>query len=155
MLDTARRITEQSEAKNCKIILPRDIVCAEQLKETITDSTYDSHNCPEEMMILDVGIKTQSYIKDVIDNCKTLIWNGPLGAFEIKPFDQSTVAIAKHVAKNTIEGKLRSVAGGGDTVSALKIACVENDLSYISTAGGAFLEWLEGKKLPGIESLKK
>ncbi len=155
MTDIAKNITIQAKATNCHIILPNDIVCAKFLKENVAYSTYDSDSCPEEMMILDIGVKTQSYIKDVIDKCQTLIWNGPLGAFEIKPFDESTVGIARHVANNTKEGKLRSVAGGGDTVSALKIASVENDLSYISTAGGAFLEWLEGKKLPGIESLKK
>ncbi|PQM66048.1 MAG: phosphoglycerate kinase, partial [Rhodobacteraceae bacterium] len=145
----------QANSTNCQIILPTDIVCAKSLEENIACRTYDSDNCPEDMMILDIGVKTQSYIKDVINKCKTLIWNGPLGAFEIKPFDESTLSIAKHVANNTKERKLRSVAGGGDTVSALKIASVENHLSYISTAGGAFLEWLEGKKLPGIESLKK
>ena len=155
MTDIAKNITIQAKATNCHIILPNDIVCAKLLKENVAYSTYESDSCPEEMMILDIGVKTQSYIKNVIDKCQTLIWNGPLGAFEIKPFDGSTVNIARHVANNTKEGKLRSVAGGGDTVSALKIASVENDLSYMSTAGGAFLEWLEGKKLPGIESLKK
>ena len=155
MTDIAKNITIQAKATNCHIILPNDIVCAKLLKENVAYSTYESDSCPEGMMILDIGVKTQSYIKNVIDKCQTLIWNGPLGAFEIKPFDGSTIEIARHVANNTKEGKLRSVAGGGDTVSALKIASVENDLSYISTAGGAFLEWLEGKKLPGIESLKK
>ena len=155
MIDIAKNITSQANSTNCQIILPTDIVCAKSLEENIASLTYDSDNCPEDMMILDIGVKTQSYIKDVINKCKTLIWNGPLGAFEIKPFDESTLSIAKHVANNTKERKLRSVAGGGDTVSALKIASVENNLSYISTAGGAFLEWLEGKKLPGIESLKK
>ncbi len=155
MRDIAKDIIEEADASNCQIILPHDLVCAEQLRENVASGTFDGNNCPEKMMILDIGAKTQRYIEQIIDECKTLIWNGPLGAFEIKPFDRATVGIAKHVAINTKKGKLRSVAGGGDTISALKIASVENHLSYISTAGGAFLEWLEGKKLPGIESLKK
>ncbi len=155
MLEVARMILEEAEAAHCKIILPFDIVCAASLKENISISTFTSDSCPEEMMILDIGVKTQSRIKEVIAECKTLIWNGPLGAFEIKPFDKATIEIAKYIANQTKKGKLLSVAGGGDTVSALKIASVADDISYISTAGGAFLEWLEGKRLPGIESLKK
>ena len=106
------------------------------------------------MMILDVGEKTVAAINDWIDKAKTLVWNGPLGAFEKEPFDRATVAAAKHAAERTREGKLLSVAGGGDTVAALNHAGVADDFSYVSTAGGAFLEWLEGKSLPGVEALR-
>ena len=105
-------------------------------------------------MILDAGEKSVAAINNWIDKAKTLVWNGPLGAFEKEPFDQGTVATAKHAARRTREGKLLSVAGGGDTVSALNRAGVAGDFTYISTAGGAFLEWLEGKPLPGVEALR-
>ena len=105
-------------------------------------------------MILDVGPKTVEAINEWIDRAATLVWNGPLGAFEIEPFDKATVAAAKHAAKRTKAGKLVSVAGGGDTVAALNQAGVADDFTYVSTAGGAFLEWMEGKELPGVEVLK-
>ena len=105
-------------------------------------------------MILDVGPKTVETINQWIDRAATLVWNGPLGAFEIEPFDKATVAAAKHAAKRTKAGKLVSVAGGGDTVAALNHAGVADDFTYVSTAGGAFLEWMEGKELPGVEVLK-
>ena len=106
-------------------------------------------------MILDAGPATVDLIADAIDACKTLIWNGPLGAFEIAPFDTATVEAAKYAAKRTKAGKLIAVAGGGDTVAALKHAGAADDFTFISTAGGAFLEWMEGKPLPGVEILKK
>ena len=106
-------------------------------------------------MILDVGPKTVETINEWIDRAATLVWNGPLGAFEIEPFDKATVAAAKHAAKRTKAGELVSVAGGGDTVAALNHAGVADDFTYVSTAGGAFLEWMEGKELPGVEVLKR
>jgi phosphoglycerate kinase len=105
-------------------------------------------------MILDVGPKTVEAVKRAIDRAATLVWNGPLGAFEIEPFDRGTVAAAKHAAQRTVEGGLISVAGGGDTVAALNQADVADEFTYVSTAGGAFLEWMEGKPLPGVEVLK-
>jgi phosphoglycerate kinase len=109
---------------------------------------------PDDAMILDVGSKTVEAINQWIDRAATLVWNGPLGAFEIEPFDAATVAAAKHAAERTREGKLVSVAGGGDTVSALNHAGAADDFTYVSTAGGAFLEWMEGKDLPGVNVLK-
>jgi len=106
-------------------------------------------------MILDIGPAATEALADVLKTCRTLVWNGPLGAFEKEPFDHATVAAAKHAAKRTREKKLLSVAGGGDTVAALNHAGVADDFSYVSTAGGAFLEWLEGKSLPGVEALRR
>ena len=116
--------------------------------------TFSVNDCPTDRMILDVGPSTCKKIINVIDKSKTFIWNGPMGAFEIQPFDRGTNIIAKYVAKRTIEKRLISIAGGGDTVSALKVSGSVPKFSYVSTAGGAFLEWLEGKSLPGVESLK-
>jgi len=155
MLEIAKEIMKIAKTAKCEIILPIDIVCAENLTEGIPSSSYNSDSCPDNMMILDAGIKSEAHIKNFLTKSKTLIWNGPLGAFEIRPFEKSTVNIAKYAAERTIDRKLVSIAGGGDTLSALKIASVDKKFSYISTAGGAFLEWLEGKSLPGIESLKK
>ena len=113
----------------------------------------DADACPDDQMILDVGPKSIGlYLREVAD-CATLVWNGPLGAFEIPPFDTGTVALARSVAQLTVAGKLLSVAGGGDTVAALAAAGVEEKFSYVSTAGGAFLEWMEGKTLPGVAAL--
>jgi phosphoglycerate kinase len=109
---------------------------------------------PSDGMVLDVGPKTVQTINEWIDRAATLVWNGPLGAFEIEPFDRATVAVAKHSGRRTAAGKLVSVAGGGDTVAALNHAGVADDFTYVSTAGGAFLEWMEGKELPGVEVLK-
>ncbi|HMO30170.1 phosphoglycerate kinase [Enterovirga sp.] len=152
---TARRILERAKQTGCAIILPVDGVVAREFKAGAEHRTYGADAIPSDGMILDVGAQSVDRIKSAIDDARTLVWNGPLGAFEIAPFDQGTVAAARHAASRTKAGKLVSVAGGGDTVAALNHAGVAEDFSYVSTAGGAFLEWLEGKALPGVEALKK
>ena len=137
----------------CEIILPRDIVVAREFKAGAASETVAPDACPADAMILDAGPATVAYIEGVLANAKTLIWNGPLGAFEIEPFDAATNAAALAAAKLTKAKKLISVAGGGDTVAALNQAGAAADFTYISTAGGAFLEWMEGKELPGVAAL--
>lgn len=154
LADTAREILAKAEAAGCEIILPRDIVVAREFKPGADNETVAPDACPADAMILDAGPETVAYIKDVLENAKTLIWNGPLGAFEIEPFNAATNAAAMAAAKLTNSGKLISVAGGGDTVAALNEAGAADKFTYISTAGGAFLEWMEGKELPGIAALQ-
>ncbi len=153
MISTAKEIMDN--AGNCKIVLPVDLVWADQFGEGQTPHTSDADAVPAGKVLLDIGEKSVQAFVDVIKQSKTLIWNGPVGAFELKPFDKGTNEIAVEVAKLTKEGKLTSVAGGGDTVSALKKAGVEPNLTYVSAAGGAFLEWMEGKSLPGVAILEK
>jgi len=156
MLDTAKEIMATAKANNCEIILPEDVVVANEFKAGAEHKTVSLAEIPAEgWSLLDVGAKTIAAINAKMDECKTLVWNGPLGVFELKPFDTATNAVAAHAAELTQAGKLMTVAGGGDTVSALANAGVENQFSYISTAGGAFLEWMEGKELPGVVVLKK
>lgn len=156
MIDTAKEIMATAKANNCDIILPVDVVVSKEFKAGAEHKTVDLDNIPAEgWSLLDVGEKTIKAINAKIDECKTLVWNGPLGVFELKPFDTATNAVAQHAAERTQAGKLMTVAGGGDTVSALANAGVEKKFSYISTAGGAFLEWMEGKELPGVAVLKK
>jgi phosphoglycerate kinase len=140
-------------AAGCEIILPGDVVVAAEFKAGADHQVLPAHARPDNMMILDAGPATVARIIAVMDKANTLIWNGPLGAFEIDPFDDATVAAAKHAAALSRAGKLVSVAGGGDTVAALNQAGVAEDFTYISTAGGAFLEWMEGKPLPGVAAL--
>ena len=154
LADTAREILSKAEAAGCEIILPRDIVVAREFKAGADSETVAPDACPADAMILDAGPATVAYIEEVLENAKTLIWNGPLGAFEIEPFNAATNAAAKLAAKLTNSGKLISVAGGGDTVAALNQADAADKFTYISTAGGAFLEWMEGKELPGIAALQ-
>ena len=154
MIKTAEEIIQEIKSKKCKLVLPLDIVCASSLNKTTKTHTYSIDYCPKDQMILDIGPLSQKNIMDIIDKSRTLIWNGPLGAFEISPFDHGTNNIAKHAVNRTFEGQLISVAGGGDTVSALNKSASVSKFTYVSTAGGAFLEWLEGKSLPGVESLK-
>ena len=154
LADTAREILSKAKAAGCEIILPRDIVVAREFKAGADSETVAPDACPADAMILDAGPATVAYIKEVLENAKTLIWNGPLGAFEIEPFNAATNAAAKVAAKLTNSGKLISVAGGGDTVAALNQADAADKFTYISTAGGAFLEWMEGKELPGIAALQ-
>ncbi len=153
MIDTAKSIL--ANAGSCTIVLPVDLVWADQFGEGQTPHVSDADAVPAGKVLLDIGPKSVAAFVDVIAQCKTLIWNGPVGAFEIKPFDAGTNEIAKAVAALTKDGKLTSVAGGGDTVSALKKAGVEPDMTYVSAAGGAFLEWMEGKSLPGVAILEK
>ncbi|MBR5154110.1 MAG: phosphoglycerate kinase [Alphaproteobacteria bacterium] len=156
MLDTAKEIMATAKANNCEIILPKDVVVSKEFKPMAEHKTVELSDIPQEgWSLLDVGAKTIEAINAKLDACKTLVWNGPLGVFEMKPFDTATNAVAQYAAKLTEEGKLTSVAGGGDTVSALENAGVANKFSYISTAGGAFLEWMEGKELPGVQVMKK
>ncbi len=151
---TAKQIMHDAVEAGCAIVLPTDVVVAEAFAANAPHRTVDADKVPKEMLILDAGEKTVAAINQWVDKAKTLVWNGPLGAFEKEPFDRGTVAAAKHAAERTRQGTLLSVAGGGDTVSALNHAGVAGDFSYVSTAGGAFLEWLEGKPLPGVEALR-
>ncbi len=150
---TARDILAQAKASGCDVVLPADAVVAEALRADVHTVIVAVTAVPEEMMILDVGPATVAGINQRLASLRTLVWNGPLGAFETPPFDAATVALARAVAAATKAGKLRSVAGGGDTVSALRHAGVLEEMSYVSTAGGAFLEWMEGKTLPGVAAL--
>ena len=151
---TALRILDKANAANCAIILPVDAVVAFQFAANAPSHAYGLDAIPADGMILDVGPQSIVRINAAIDDAATLVWNGPLGAFEMTPFDRGTMVAAKHAAERTKARKLVSVAGGGDTVAALNQAGVANDFSYVSTAGGAFLEWMEGKPLPGVEVLK-
>ncbi len=155
LLATAREIFTKAEAANCEIVLPVDGLVAKEFKENADHVVADMTGIDADGMILDAGPATIADLNKRLESCETLVWNGPLGAFEIAPFDTATVSVAQHAAKLTKEGKLLSVAGGGDTVAALRHAGVDADFSYISTAGGAFLEWLEGKVLPGVAALRK
>jgi phosphoglycerate kinase len=154
LADTARRILAKATEANCAIILPVDAIVAFHFKANAPSHAYGLDALPADGMVLDVGPQSIERIKGAIDEAATLVWNGPLGAFEMEPFDQGTVVIARHAAERTKAGKLVSVAGGGDTVAALNHAHVADRFTYVSTAGGAFLEWLEGRKLPGVEALR-
>ena len=155
MLETARAIATRAAAHKCRILLPTDGVVATGLQANIATETVSVTEVPADHMILDIGPQSVKEIAEVLQTCKTVVWNGPLGAFEFSPFDRATVAVAQTVAALTKQGKILSVAGGGDTVAALTHAKVMESLSYVSTAGGAFLEWLEGKPLPGVAALKR
>jgi phosphoglycerate kinase len=154
MAETAREILAKARAAGCQIHLPIDVVVAREFKAHAENQTVGSTACPADAMILDAGPATVAELVRVFGQCKTLIWNGPLGAFELPPFDAATVAAARAVAELTRSGKLVSVAGGGDTVAALNQAGAAASFTFISTAGGAFLEWMEGKELPGVAALQ-
>jgi len=153
MHDTARHIMAGAAARGCSILLPTDLVAAAEFKAHAEHRVVPADGTPADMMALDVGPATVAAVKAKLAECRTLVWNGPFGAFEIAPFDAATVAVAQEVARLTEAGKLASIGGGGDTVSALKHAGVAERMTYISAAGGAFLEWLEGKELPGVAAL--
>lgn len=153
--DTALAIKKAAERSGCEIVLPVDAVVAREFRAGAANEVVSLDALPSDAMILDVGPSSIAQVAQKIDAAKTLVWNGPLGAFEIEPFDKATVAAARHAAERTKAGQLKSVAGGGDTVSALNHAGVAEEFSYVSTAGGAFLEWLEGKELPGVTALEK
>jgi phosphoglycerate kinase len=155
MLDNARAILEKAAKAKCEIVLPTDAVVAAEFKAGAPSDTVSVDSVPSDKMILDVGPQSIAALSERLAGLKTLMWNGPLGAFEISPFDTGTNALAQEAAKLTKAGKLMSVAGGGETVAALAHAGVEGEFSYVSTAGGAFLEWLEGKTLPGVAVLRK
>jgi phosphoglycerate kinase len=154
MAETARRIMAKAEDANCAIILPVDAVVAFHFQASAPSHAYGVDAIPPDGMILDVASQSIERIKGAVDDAATLVWNGPLGAFELPPFDAGTVEVARYAAERTKAGKLVSVAGGGDTVAALNHAGVADKFTYVSTAGGAFLEWLEGRKLPGVEALR-
>lgn len=151
--ETALKIVAEAKAKGCEIVLPVDALIATEFKEGAASRVVDIDSVPADAMILDVGPKSVAHLTDVIAGCKTLLWNGPLGAFEIAPFGEGTFALAREAAKLTRAGALVSVAGGGDTVAALNAADATSGFTYVSTAGGAFLEWLEGRELPGVVAL--
>jgi len=153
LLDTARSILEKAKATNCQIVLPEDVTVALTFKSHAPAHFVGVDHVGADEMILDIGPKAVAHVEALLATCKTLVWNGPFGAFELPPFDAGTNAIARTAARLTTEGKLLSVAGGGDTVSALNQTHAAQQFTYVSTAGGAFLEWLEGKVLPGVAAL--
>ncbi len=153
MLETAKNILKEAKLKSCSILLPKDVMVAVDLENKEGIETVAVDRVPKEKMILDIGTQTSSVISEVLSQSKTLLWNGPLGVFEAKPFDTGTILAAKSVARLTNNGSLTSVAGGGDTLAALDMAGVIEDFSHVSSGGGAFLEWLKGDLLPGIEAL--
>ncbi|WIM11511.1 phosphoglycerate kinase [Enhydrobacter sp.] len=152
---TALEILGKARAAKCTVLLPVDVVVAGEFKAGAPSKVVSADACPDDQMILDIGPKSIALYQKEVGDCATLVWNGPLGAFEMKPFDRGTVALANTVADLTSAKKLLSVAGGGDTVAALAAAGVEEKFSYVSTAGGAFLEWMEGKTLPGVAALRR
>jgi phosphoglycerate kinase len=156
LTDTAEAIFEAAEQAGCTVHLPYDVVVAEALAPDPPGlRTCNVHEVGPDEMILDIGPAAVEALADVLKTCRTLVWNGPLGAFETPPFDAATIALARTAAALTQEGSLVSVAGGGDTVAALNHAGVAGDFTFVSTAGGAFLEWMEGKALPGVEALNR
>lgn len=154
MKEEALKIMEHAKVKGCEIVLPVESVVVREIRVDADYEVCPSNAIPEGMMAIDVGPASITHILDKIKDCKTLVWNGPLGVFEISPFDAGTNALARAVAQRTQDGNLISIAGGGDTISALENAGVYSELTYVSTAGGAFLEWLQGKTLPGIAALQ-
>ncbi len=153
MADEARAIMETAKAANCEIILPVDRVTVLEFGANVPFEIFAADKMPTEREAVDAGPATVAKLREVLANCKTVLWNGPLGVFEVKPFDTGTNTAAQAVAEYTKAGKIVSVAGGGDTVSALEQAGCADDFTYVSSAGGAFLEWMEGKPLPGVEAL--
>ena len=154
MTSTALEIAEKAVAAGCTILLPRDVVVAHELRPGVDTQVVPAERCPPDAMILDAGPDSVFHVEQAFRDAATLVWNGPLGAFEVPPFDAATTAAARIAAELTRAGKLVSVAGGGDTVAALAQAGVTEDFTYVSTAGGAFLEWMEGKELPGVKALQ-
>jgi phosphoglycerate kinase len=155
MHDTALQILKDAQAANCEVLLPVDLVVAAQFAANAPSRTVAVDRVPADMMALDVGLETVDLVESRLRQASTLVWNGPFGAFEIPPFDTATVAVAQSVAGMTASSGLKSIAGGGDTVSALRHAGVLERMTYVSSAGGAFLEWLEGKTLPGVAALEQ
>ncbi|WP_196793135.1 phosphoglycerate kinase [Bartonella vinsonii] len=153
LMETVKKVIKKAQECQCTILLPVDAIVGFRFEKNTPHRLYDIGDIPEEGMILDIGTRSIAHINAVIDKAATLIWNGPLGVFEMSPFDQGTIAVARYAAARSLTGRLVSIAGGGDTVFALNHAGVANDFTYLSTAGGAFLEWMEGKVLPGILAL--
>ncbi len=153
MAEQVHKIESAAAKNNCRILIPHDVVVATEFKANAAHITCGVGDIPATHMALDVGPETVREIQTALENCKTIIWNGPLGAFEIPPFQNATIAVAQTVSHLTQAGKVKSVAGGGDTVAALEMAQMVDELTYVSSAGGAFLEWMEGKSLPGVAAL--
>ncbi len=151
----AREIMAEAKQKGCELVLPLDAVVADEFAEDVETKIVNIHKVPIDKMILDVGPESVANVAKILEGCKTVVWNGPMGAFEIAIFAQGTFQLARQVASLTKAGKLVSVAGGGDTVAALNAAGAAGDFTYVSTAGGAFLEWLEGVELPGVVALTR
>jgi phosphoglycerate kinase len=154
LLDTARAIVAEAAKNGCRIVLPVDVVCAKDFKANAAHRVCGIDEVGADEMILDIGPKSVEHVVSILGRAKTLVWNGPFGAFELEPFDNGTVSVAEAAAELTRAGHLVSVAGGGDTVAALNQAGAADRFTYVSTAGGAFLEWLEGKPLPGVDVLR-
>jgi len=154
LVPTARKIMDKAKSEKREIILPVDVVTAAKLEANASSRVLDADKVGGTDMILDIGPRSIEQVVSVLARAKTLVWNGPFGAFEVEPFDNGTIEVAEAAAELTEAGKLVSVAGGGDTVAALNVAGVADRLTYVSAAGGAFLEWLEGKRLPGVEVLR-
>jgi phosphoglycerate kinase len=154
MADKAREILAEAGKAKCRIVLPVDATVAKELKPHVHARVVEVGHVADDEMILDIGPKSVVAIEEILGEIKTLVWNGPFGAFETPPFDAATFAIAKTVGSLTRDGKLKAIAGGGDTVAALNEAGVAGEFTYVSAAGGAFLEWMEGKALPGVEALR-
>ncbi len=154
-VDTVREIQSLARVANCELVLPVDIVYAHEFSGGTTSFSADITDCPDDGIILDAGPKSIDRFREVLGKARTILWNGPLGAFETQPFDVATKQVAQAVAELTRDQNVISVAGGGDTVAALNVAGVAEDFTYVSSAGGAFLEWLEGKELPGIAALDR
>lgn len=155
MAETARDIMVKAQRIGCQIILPKDVVAVTELKENAPHQIVDVNNIPDDNMAIDIGTQSIKHLNEIVQECETVVWNGPMGVFEIKPFDNGTNKVAEFVANKTQNGSCISVAGGGDTVAALENAGAADKFSYISTAGGAFLEWLEGKELRGVKALQQ
>ena len=155
MIDTARAINETAAARDCRIWLPEDFMVAKTLAADVPHRVVGPGDLAPDEMILDAGPASVATAVAELADCRTVVWNGPVGAFEFPPFDSATNAIARAVAEATRAGDMLSVAGGGDTLAALANAGVSDQFSYVSTAGGAFLEWLEGRELPGVEALRR
>ena len=153
--ETALRIMHAAKERSCEVVLPHDVVVAAKFEAGAKSAVHPVLETPADQMILDVGPKTVAHYTEVVSHCRTLLWNGPLGAFELAPFGEGTFALARETARLTKSGKLVSIAGGGDTVAALNTAGATGAFTYVSTAGGAFLEWLEGRELPGIAALAR
>jgi phosphoglycerate kinase len=155
MAPTALEIMKTARASGCEFVLPVDVVVAREVKAGAAHEVVPVGQVPQDAMIVDIGPASVKALEKLFGECRTVVWNGPFGVFEVPPFDAGTNAVANIVAKLTHKGKLVSIAGGGDTVAALGHAGVSEAFSYVSTAGGAFLEWLEGKTLPGVKALEK
>ena len=154
-IELSKKIQKKAESKNCKILLPIDAVCSKTIKDRVNVNTYSINNIPNDQMILDVGEQTTKLISDEILKSKSILWNGPLGAFEYSPFDKSTISVANIIQNYSGKSQLDALAGGGDTLAAIKKAKANDAFKYLSTAGGAFLEWLEGNKSPGFIALRE